>query len=103
MDEQEYRRERERLLDELDEIQGYELTPELAMRMIQTQTAIHDLADEWAADRDGRRAELAEGVRSGQIRTEAGSPGRDRPDPYSPERDGARAICWKTFWTRSAN
>ncbi|OBI02937.1 hypothetical protein A5679_17410 [Mycobacterium scrofulaceum] len=66
------------------------MTPELALRMVQTQADIQRLADRRAGDLSAQQADLAEGVVSGRYRTEPGSPGRDEHDAYTRDRTGLR-------------
>jgi hypothetical protein len=96
--------ERARLQAEFEAHEGEEqqsgLTENLAYRLLRNRDALHDLSHDWASEQNERRADLAEGVRSGAIRTEAGSPGRDSIDPYGAERHGEEppSIAVRSRW-----
>jgi predicted phage gp36 major capsid-like protein len=93
MDETTYRAERGRLLDILDDLQarvGDELTPDEAWTLVRTTSELSTLTEQWTADRAGRRADLAEAVRAGTIRTE---PGAGRDD--DPQRSGPRGAAMR--------
>ena len=70
--------ERVRLLDAIDQLQSEAdrdgLTPDLAMRIIQNQEAVHELSAAVAVDRERWSQDIADGMRSGRLRSIPGAP-----------------------------